>query len=280
GPAQTQSYWGNTNRLAGGAGDILYDAAGNVISVGLLDNDQPQWELTYDAFDMQTAYVENPEGQNMNFLSVYGPGDYRIATLDSLTGERTVTLRDMGARVLREWTVQGFGSAADLVHQKDYLYGPTGMWASRKNAGEIHYYHRDHLGSTRTITDSNGNRVGRRDFFPYGHDARDNTLQYDERMAKFTGHERDPHNLSDYMLGRTYAYPLRRFLTPDPARDGWNLYGYVNGNPLNYTDPTGEVSIAVKIDSGNFERNKEIRDNIAGFIQDIGLDEWAPVIDS
>ncbi len=242
GPAQLQVYWGNSNRLRGSASDIRYDGAGNVTSIGLLGTGEPRWQLSYDAFDMQTAYVENPAAQNLNFLSVYGPGDYRIATLDSLTGERTVTVRDLEARVLREWYVQGFGPAADWVHQKDYLHSPTGMWATRAQNGEVHYFYRDHLGSTRTITDTNGTRVGRRDYYPYGRDLRDGSTQYDQRMAKFTGHERDPHNLSDYMLGRTYAYPLRRFMTPDPARDGWNLYGYVGGNPIGSVDPDGLVA--------------------------------------
>ncbi len=244
GAAQPHVYWGNTNRLRGND-DVFYDAAGNVISVGLLASGEPVWELTYDAFDMQTGFVENSEGQNRSFVFVYGPGDYRVTTLDALTGERTVTLRDLDARVLREWKVGDIGPPANWAHEKDYLYGPTGMWATRTNSGEIHYFHRDHLGSTRTITDSLGIAVGRRDFYAYGRDARDGTSQYDERMAKFTGHERDPHNLSDYMLGRTYAYTLYRFLTPDPARDGWNLYGYVGGNPVNAVDPDGRVAKAL-----------------------------------
>jgi hypothetical protein len=30
-----------------------------------------------------------------------------------------------------------------------------------------------------------------------------------------------------------------RFLTSDPAQDGWNWYAYANGNPMSYADPTG-----------------------------------------
>ncbi|MCP3994806.1 MAG: hypothetical protein GY722_07055, partial [bacterium] len=65
--------------------------------------------------------------------------------------------------------------------------------------------------------------------------------QSDDRMHKFTGHERDYSNQTDYMLGRTYLYPKFRFASPDPARDGWNLYAYVGNNPVNYTDPTGKA---------------------------------------
>ena len=31
------------------------------------------------------------------------------------------------------------------------------------------------------------------------------------------------------------------FATPDVARDGWNLYGYTGGNPVNRVDPDGEI---------------------------------------
>jgi|GEM_PF-3907634 len=30
-----------------------------------------------------------------------------------------------------------------------------------------------------------------------------------------------------------------RFTAPDPARDGWNPYAYVSGNPVNFVDPEG-----------------------------------------
>jgi hypothetical protein len=57
------------------------------------------------------------------------------------------------------------------------------------------------------------------------------------------------------MLGRTYLYPFMRFATPDVARDGWNLYGYTGGNPVNYVDPDGEFTIlvAVNMDTGSLD---------------------------
>ncbi|MDY7091889.1 MAG: RHS repeat-associated core domain-containing protein, partial [Acidobacteriota bacterium] len=57
-----------------------------------------------------------------------------------------------------------------------------------------------------------------------------------------TGHQRDTHGLSDYMRGRTCAFPLQRFMSVDPGRDGWNLYAYTRGNPLVLVDPTGRAA--------------------------------------
>ena len=65
---------------------------------------------------------------------------------------------------------------------------------------------------------------------------------------KFTGHERDPETGLDYMLARYYTAGSGRFLQVDPGYDydktdpmSFNLYGYVRGNPVMGTDPTGEV---------------------------------------
>ena len=37
----------------------------------------------------------------------------------------------------------------------------------------------------------------------------------------------------------------------DPARDGWNLYGYVGGNPVNMVDPDGRERAGILLDQDN-----------------------------
>ncbi len=125
-----------------------------------------------------------------------------------------------------------------------------GVFATRERNGDTMYLHKDHLGTPRALTDGNGNLVGRHDYYPYGAEI-PRTGQADEPTKKYTGHERDPHGLADYMLGRTYLYPFMRFATPDVARDGWNLYAYTGGNPVNYVDPDGNVLMTVAHDTIN-----------------------------
>ena len=74
-----------------------------------------------------------------------------------------------------------------------------------------------------------------------------------EDTSKFTGHERDRNGRTDYMLGRAYGIDLRQFMSVDPARDGWNLYGYVGRNPIGKVDPTGraEEPIYARLHDGN-----------------------------
>ncbi|MCP3994865.1 MAG: hypothetical protein GY722_07355, partial [bacterium] len=95
-------------------------------------------------------------------------------------------------------------------HVKDFVHGPDGLVATRTRLGVESFFHQDHLGTPRAITDGGGVRRGRHDYYPFGLEFKRGN-QVDEPVSKFTGHERDPHGLSDYMLGRTYFYSRARF---------------------------------------------------------------------
>lgn len=66
-----------------------------------------------------------------------------------------------------------------------------------------------------------------------------NTVQYTARESESTG--------LYYYRARYYDPLLKRFISEDPIGidGGLNLYGYVGGNPVNRTDPTGQYWIWV-----------------------------------
>ncbi len=112
------------------------------------------------------------------------------------------------------------------------------------------FYHHDHLGTTRYITNENGEILHTTDTLAYGEEL---TAPYendkDEVMntITYTGHEKDYETGLTYMLARYYSQGYGRFLSPDPGYDydqldpmSWNLYSYVRGNPIVKKDPTGK----------------------------------------
>jgi RHS repeat-associated protein len=116
----------------------------------------------------------------------------------------------------------------------------------------------DQVGSTRLVTDGNGNPVARYDYLPFGEEipadgaTRTEGMGYtanpDSFNPKFTGQMRDPESGFDYFNARYYDSRQGRFMIPDPGNAGsdpsdpttWNGYAYVGNNPLSTTDPSGE----------------------------------------
>jgi hypothetical protein len=47
------------------------------------------------------------------------------------------------------------------------------------------------------------------------------------------------------MRARYYEPSRGRFISEDPARDGWNWFSYCDGNPISYADFSGKVKIQI-----------------------------------
>lgn len=97
----------------------------------------------------------------------------------------------------------------------------------------------DHLGSGSVELDwSLGDFIDREEFRPYGETS---FGSYAHKRYRFTGKERDEESGLNYHGARYYAPGLARWMSPDPKGlvDGVNLYGYVRGNPVRLSDPTG-----------------------------------------
>jgi RHS repeat-associated protein len=194
------------------------------------------WVYTYDYANRLTKVEENgiTKGEY-----VYDGDGKRIQKTEN--GE-TTTYSYTGLNVLYEETI--IGTAC-------YIYGSTGRLAKRTEIqGETHtyFYHTDHLGSTRLVTESQ-NVVTEVAYKPFGEPITG------EESYLYTGKEKDATGLY-YYGARYYDCDTGTFITKDPlaGRKGipqsLNRYTYCLNNPVTLVDPAGLAARMCNIDTG------------------------------
>ncbi len=122
-----------------------------------------------------------------------------------------------------------------------YLYGNGRI---SQHATQTEYFLGDALGSVRQLADAAGAVTLTKSYAPYGDVSQ--SVGTSQTSYAFTGEARDANGLT-YLRARYYNSGDGRFL----SRDTWNgdynrplslnRWGYVEGNPVNYTDPTGHI---------------------------------------
>jgi YD repeat-containing protein len=162
--------------LSGSDGSsFTYDEMGNAVTKSTSTD-------TYSyTHDQRNRLVQVEKNQQVIAEYTYDGDGRRIEKtewVESLQDYRSTIYVYSGGNVIYEENVQTGAHAT-------YVHGPTGKIA--KNAeGLREYYHRDHLGSTRLITDELGEVVGEISYKPFGESTRsDNT----EENHLYTGKE-------------------------------------------------------------------------------------------
>ncbi len=96
----------------------------------------------------------------------------------------------------------------------DYIYGPTGRIAKRvtmNSESDTYFYHNDHLGSTKLVTDADKTIIVAAAYEPFG----ESSVKEGSEDYLFNGKEKDTTGL--YYYGARYYDPeTGRFITKDP----------------------------------------------------------------
>lgn len=218
------------------ASTLEYDLNGNLIKDGTL-------KYSWDA-ENRLINIEFADGSHTSF------------SYDAL-GQRTRIVETSGNQITSAKTL--LWSNGRICEER---LGSTGNSKSffnlgERNEGKNYYYHRDHLGSTRQMTDQNGTVQSRIDFSPFGEPAISSiaTVLPAFRYAGYYSLSTSDLYLTPF---RAYDSKLGRWLSRDPLgefgltrRPNWslssatmelsatNLYAYVGNNTLRYTDPLG-----------------------------------------
>jgi RHS repeat-associated protein len=122
------------------------------------------------------------------------------------------------------------------------IYGPGGTPIYQINAtGEIIYLHQDHQGSTRLVTNANGTTRGAMTYDAHGQiTANTNPWILQQPLLGYTGQYHDTETGYIYLRARHYDPATGQFTSVDPlVAITEEPYGYVGGNPVNRTDPSG-----------------------------------------
>lgn len=126
----------------------------------------------------------------------------------------------------------------------------------------VNYYHNTGNQSIILVTNKDGKISSSMDYQAYGAlKNSDLTTGKDISRKKFAGMEYDATLGLYYNHARYYDPDLRRFISPDPANAGIDLYNYTESDPINYHDPDGRAPEENKVDAlydkGNYGDNPD-----------------------
>ena len=248
-----------------------YDRNGNLTS-----KTEGNSSYTY-VWDYDNRLKEVRQNGNVLFSYAYDPNGRRVRSLNSGTGV-TTTYIYAGINVIYEKTP---------TESTDYLYA-NGMRIAKKTGATVKYFHSDHLGSTRLVTDSSGQPTFESDYKPFGEDA---NATGTEKYA-FTGQYSEAEIGLYYFGARWYDASLGRFISEDPIKGSMtssqsqNPYVYCMNNPLRYVDPSGmacqhEYRDGREVDlyeNGKIVVNAETGEIIRGDIQDLSPKQISQMI--
>ncbi|BFM12486.1 hypothetical protein R50072_26390 [Simiduia litorea] len=220
--------------------DFVYDAQGNVLNDG-------KRSFEYTSYDLASRISNGAQYSTFK----YDAGRARYQRFDNklengqMAAYSTTYVDGMYEKVERTG-----GGKASLTEHKYYV-GNAVITLRSDSTSDTFYIHKDHQGSTTTVTDAGGQAVQQFLYDPWGKQthaftaAKLNDVIGPAFTRGYTGHEMLDHVDIIHMNGRIYDANIGRFMQADPfiqsptVFQNYNRYSYVQNNPMSYSDPSG-----------------------------------------
>jgi RHS repeat-associated protein len=232
-PATNQPYNGNYD--ANGNAPVGTWNVENKLVGQVLDGTQVNW--SYDPFGQRVARYTSSgswwsEWDGHWDFYLYGPTGQRMAQIgcDTISGQQ-------------------IGGSSWCVSEGTDVYFGGKLIAETDASGQV-LAPTDRLGTVRGVNTSG--TIAQPTYFPYGEPK---TAGGIDRQQQFGTYVRDSTpSAQDYAGQRYYSNVVARFYSPDPGGiatanpknpGSWNRYAYVNGDPVNFKDPSGQDCISV-----------------------------------
>jgi RHS repeat-associated protein len=240
---------------------VIYDKNGNVTSVAVTSSAAIKYTWDYlnrlnrtGLGTTTSTYGYDPWGQRVKMTvatstsattTTFYPSRYY-----NISSGSTTSVKHIFANGEEIATVSGSGTKATIT-----------------------YIHTDHLGGANVVTNGSGAVAELSDYYPYGSSRLDQQTSFNEQR-KFIGEMYDPASQLSYLNARYYNGSNGKFLSQDPIfqlvgdqafaqkfQSNWrftrgdsskalqqylanpqalNSYSYSLGNPVRYSDPSGE----------------------------------------
>ncbi|GAB3517585.1 RHS repeat domain-containing protein [Photobacterium alginatilyticum] len=238
---QCYDYQVNTNRVTKVAIDgttlqsFTYDAVGNVNQSSY----RAIRSITYSALSNLPTQVTKEDGSILNFA--YNGINQRVLKHHSTSGQ-TLYVHGFSDYPLLE--IMRDEKSPDKAVQ--YIYGVGGLLLMIED-NTPHYILKDQQGSTRAVVDECGTIKTMLDYMPFGQLIGNCYGDLSVIRYRFTGQETDEElGLYNYRA-RFYDPTLSRFYSCDPKFQYGTPFAYCNNNPVNRTDPSGQIATFLTI---------------------------------